>query len=174
MNVTYFQNQFEDMIVDYQPAPLTYSYLNVESATFQGVELQTRFYILHNLTTTLSYNYTDINQKDEDVAFSKISPHTAYAKINFSLLKNRLKFSLRNQFYSSRDILVVSGHTGDFTKEKKDAYNLLDLTLSFNISKLLTLRVGATNLTDYVDEDYGPYIGRSYFLGINTSFQKGD
>ncbi|MBL7093076.1 TonB-dependent receptor [candidate division KSB1 bacterium] len=174
MNVTYFQNKFEDMIVDYQAAPLTYSYLNVESATFQGIELQTRFYILNNLTTTVSYNYTDINQKNEDVAFSKISPHTAYAKVNYSLLKNKLKVSLRNQFLSKRDILVVHGYTGDFTKAKKDAYNLLDLTLSYNISKLLTLRVGATNLTDYVDEDYGPYIGRSYFLGINTTFQKGN
>lgn len=81
---------------------------------------------------------------------------------------------MRNQFLSKRDILVVHGYTGDFTKAKKDAYNLLDLTLSYNISKLLTLRVGATNLTDYVDEDYGPYIGRSYFLGINTTFQKGN
>jgi outer membrane receptor for ferrienterochelin and colicins len=174
MNVTYFQNKFEDMIVDYQAAPLTYSYLNVESATFQGVELQTRFYILNNLTTTFSYNYTDISQKDEDVAFSKISPHTAYAKVNYSLLKNKLKVSLRNQFFSNRDILVVSGRTGNFSKEQKDSYNLLDLTLSYNISKLFSVKIGANNLTDYMDEDYGPYIGRSYFLGINTTFQKGN
>ena len=85
----------------------------------------------------------------------------------------KLKLSLRNQFLSKRDILVVSGRSGNFTKVKKDAYNLLDLTLSYNLNKLLTLRAGATNLSDYVDEDYGPYIGRSYFLGIHTSFQRG-
>jgi len=79
---------------------------------------------------------------------------------------------VRDQFFSRRDILVVSGHSGGFTKVKKDSYNEVDLTVSYKLSKLFTLRVGATNLTDYTDQDYGPYIGRRIFLGINTTFQK--
>lgn len=175
-NATYFHNQFEDMIVDYlaDPRNLTFSYLNVASATFQGVELQARLYLLNNLTSTLSYNYTDINQKDDaDVAFSRISPHTASLRLTYGLFNNKLKISLRDQFYSSRDILVVSGMGGgDYINVKKDAYNEIDLTFSFKLNKLLSLRLGATNLTDYTDEDYGPYVGRRIFLGINTTFQK--
>jgi outer membrane receptor for ferrienterochelin and colicins len=172
VNATLFHNKFEDMIVDYEPQPLTYSYLNVESATFRGVELQTRLYLLNNLTTTLSYNFTDIDQKEEDVAFSKISPHTASLRVTYGLFQNRLKLSLRDQFFSERDILVVSGMSGAYTKVKKDAYNEVDLTLSYNLNKLLTLRLGTTNLTDYTDKDYGPYIGRRIFFGISTTFQK--
>jgi len=175
LNVTYFHNQFEDMIVDYlaDPRNLTFSYLNVASATFQGVELQTRLYLMNNLTATLGYNFTDINQKDDqDVAFSRISPHTASLRVVYGLFRNRLKISLRNQFYSKRDILVVTGRGGgDYVTEKKDAYNEIDLTFSYKFNKLLTLRIGSTNLTDYTDKDYGPYVGRRIFLGIKTTFQ---
>jgi outer membrane receptor protein involved in Fe transport len=126
------------------------------------------------LTGTLSYNYTDINQEDdEDVAFSRISPHTASLRITYGLLKNKFKISLRDQFYSSRDILVVSGMGGgDYIEVKKDPYNEIDLTFSYKLNKLLSLRLGATNLTDYTDEDYGPYVGRRIFFGISTTFQK--
>ncbi len=172
VNTTFFQNQFTDMIVDYQPQKFTYSYLNVESATFRGVELQTRFYLMNNLTTTLSYNFTDISQKDEDIAFSKISPHTAALRLTYRLFKNRLKFSLRDQFFSERDILIVSGQTGNFTKDKKTAFNLVDLTATLKFSKMLSLRLGGTNLTDFKDDEYGPYIGRRIFMGLSTTFEK--
>lgn len=170
LNATFFHNKFEDMIVDYQPKPLTFSYLNVESATFRGLELQTRFYLLNNLTTTLSYNFTDIVQEEEDTAISRISPHTAALRVTYGLLQNKLKISLRDQFYSKRDIMVVSGMSGDFTRVKKDPYNEIDLTLYYKLSDMLGFRLGATNLTDYTDEDYGPYIGRRIFFGIDTAF----
>lgn len=170
VNATLFRNNFQDMIVDYQPAPFTYSYLNVEEATFQGVELQTRFYLRDNLATTLSYNFTDISHKNENVAFSKISPHTAVVRVNYGLFKNKIKIALREKYYSGRDILVVSGHSGDLTKQKKDAYHLADLTISYKLNSMLCLRLGSTNLLDYTDKDYGPWIGRRIFMEISTDF----
>ncbi|UCE17581.1 MAG: TonB-dependent receptor [Gemmatimonadota bacterium] len=172
VNATAFHNKFKDMIVDYESGPMTYSYLNVESATFKGTELQARLYLLPNFTTTLSYNFTDIAQKEEDVAFSKISPHTASLRIVYGLLKNRLKFSLRNQWFSERDILAVSGHSGNLSRVKKDAHNEIDMTLSYTANEYLRLRLGATNLTDHTDKDYGPYVGRRFFFGFQTTFQK--
>lgn len=171
-NATVFQNEFKDMIVDYEPQMFTYSYLNVESATFRGIELQSQFYLRNNLTSTLSYNFTDIAQKDEDVAFSKISPHTASLRVVYGLFKNKVKFSLREQLFSARDILVVSGHSGSFSKQKKDAYHVLDLTLSYKLNNALSIRFGATNLNDYTDEEYGPYVGRRFFAGISSTFQR--
>ncbi len=173
VNATVFQNEFDDIIVDeFYPAQFAYSYLNVEKATLRGVELQTRFYFLKNFTSTLSYNFTDVSQKDEDVAISRISPHTASLRISYGFFKNKLKISVRDQFFSERDIMVVTSHGGDYTKESKAAYNVLDMTVSYKLNNLLTLRVGATNATDYKDELYGPYIGREVFLGIQTTFQK--
>ncbi len=172
INATYFQNDFKDLIVDYQAAPLTFSYLNVNEATFRGIELQTRIYLADNLTTTFSYNYTDVQSNQENIAFSRMSPHTGFIRIIYGLFNNKLKFSLRDQFFSDRDILVVSGHSGDYTKVKKDAYNLVDLTISYQLNNLIGLRFGVNNLTDYTDENYGPYVGRRIFFGFNTTFQR--
>jgi outer membrane receptor for ferrienterochelin and colicin len=181
INSTYFHNKFEDLIVDYQKQPFPrpiFSYLNVRTATFQGVELQTRFYILNNLNLTLSYNYTDIDMKneqemaqgdDEEIAFSKISPHTASSRLIYRMFNERFKISLRNQYFSQRDILVVEGHS-NYIKQKKDAYNVVDLTFMYDFNKMLTFRLGGTNLTDYKDDNYGPFIGRRIFFGVKANF----
>jgi len=167
INATYFENKFEDMIVDFQPAPLTFSYLNVENATFRGVEFQSRVYLLDNLTTTIGYNYTNIAQADEDAAFSRISPHTASIRVNHGLFKNKVKISLREQYFSEREILVVSHH-GDFSKVNKNAYHVVDLTVSYKLSERLAVRLGSVNITDYTDKDYGPWVGRRVFFGLYT------
>jgi hypothetical protein len=39
------------------------------------------------------------------------------------------------------------------------------------MNDFLTLRLGATNLADYTDMDYGPYVGRRIFFGFHTTFQ---
>ncbi|MBN1482855.1 TonB-dependent receptor [candidate division KSB1 bacterium] len=167
-NLTLFQNMFEDMIVDYQKDRFTYSYLNTKSATFRGVELQSRLSFTRNFKSTLSYNYTQINQKDQEVAISKISPHTAFVRLTYGLLDNKLHMSLRGQYFSQRDILVVTGHGGGYEKVKKDGYTTLDLTFSYQLGTMLTLRFGSTNLTDYIDENYGPYMGRRIFFGCDA------
>lgn len=171
VNATFFRNQFKDMIVDYQADRFTFSYLNVQQADFTGFEFQGRIRFFRNFNATISYNYTDIDQKDEDVAFSKISPHTALIRINYSLFKNKFKVSLRDQLFSKRNILVYSVQTGEYATQPKSAYHLLNLTFSYAFNELFTIRLGVKNLTDYVD-DYGPWIGRRIFLGIDTSFQR--
>lgn len=172
LNTSYFHNRFEDMIVDYQLAPLTFSYLNVERAVFRGVELQSRAYITDNLTATASYSYNDID-KDDDVAISTISPHKGLLAINYRVFSGRLGVSFREEFVGSRDILVVTGHSGDITQVNKDGYTLMDLTISYDPRSFLTLRAGARNMTDYTDEDYGPYRGRNFFFSVEADLETG-
>jgi outer membrane receptor for ferrienterochelin and colicins len=166
-NIAVFQNKFEDMIVEYPQDHSTYSYLNARHATFQGVEFQSRFSILNNLKATLSYNYTDIVQDEDDAAISKISPHTGMVRLTYGLLHNKLEFSLRNQLFSKRQILVVSP-SGDFVKENKNGYDMVDLTISYRLNSQFVFRLGGLNLTNYTDENYGPYLGRQMFIGIGA------
>ena len=165
INVNYFQNKFKDMIVDYQAAPLTFSYLNVERAAFHGVEWQSRWYVLDNLTATIGYNYTKISHADDAAAFSKISPHNATIRIGYGLFRNRVKLSLKEQYLSAREIVVVT-HEGLYQKSKKKGYHILDLTCSYKLNEAFFVRLCTTNLTDYRDLAYGPYIGRRFFVGI--------
>ena len=165
INLTLFQNKFEDMIVDYQKDRLTFSYLNARNATFQGLEVQSKFSVLHNLNATVSYNFTDIVQEKEDAAISKIAPHSGVIRLTYGLFANRLQFSLRSQMFSRRQILVVS-RSGDFEKVKKNGYALVDLTASYRVTPKLSVRLGGLNLTDYTDDHYGPFLGRQSFVGL--------
>jgi hypothetical protein len=38
------------------------------------------------------------------------------------------------------------------------------------MSVLYRLRFGVRNLGDYTDENFGPYIGRRFFLGFEADF----
>ena len=172
VNVTYFNNRFKDLIVDYDVAPKLLSYRNIEEATFQGVELQNRYYILDNLTTTLAYNYTSIDQSDKEFTVSRISPHTASLRVVYKLFRNRLSITARDQFYGRRDVKVYDPAIGRYLDQlqKKDAYNLLDLSVSYKLNRILAVRCGVTNLTDYRDEIYGPWVGRRVFVTLDTDF----
>jgi outer membrane receptor protein involved in Fe transport len=55
----------------------------------------------------------------------------------------------------------------------KDGYTLMDLTISYDPNSLLTLRAGARNMTDYTDEDYGPYRGRNFFFSVEADIETG-
>jgi outer membrane receptor for ferrienterochelin and colicins len=168
VSTSYFQSEFKEMIVDYQTEPFTYSYLNVEKATFRTLELQTGLYLSKSLTATVSYNFTDVDQDEDDVAISKISPHTASLRVDYRLWKS-LRLSLREQYFGERDILVVSGHGGELSTETKAGYNLADVTLSYKATDTLAFRFGTTNITDHTDKDYGPWVGRRVFLSISDT-----
>ncbi|HDQ45709.1 MAG TPA: TonB-dependent receptor [bacterium] len=169
ITATVSRNSLKDMIVDYQSAPRTYSYLNVENAVFHGMEWQGRVFLLQNLTATLAYNFTDID-RNTDVAISRISPHTAALRLQYGLWRNRMKISVREKYFSRREVLVVSDRGGELFKTQKPAYHLLNLAVSFAVNPGVTLRVGAVNLLDHRDEDYGPWTGRKVFAGLEVSF----
>lgn len=172
INATLYQNKFRDMILDYSVRPNELSYRNIESATFTGVEVQSRFYVLRNLTTTLSYNYAHARQSEQVDQVSNISPHTVALRVNCGLLKNRLNFSLRDQFFGNKRVREYDRRLGEYLTEFKikKPYHLMDASAVVKLHPLLSLRVGATNLSDYVDELYGPWIGRRFFLSLEAVY----
>ena len=172
MNATVYQNKFKDMILDYSVEPRVLSYRNFEHATFTGVEWQSRFYLLNNLTTTLTYSYTNVDQSKENVEVTRISPHSATLRFQYSLLKNRLKLSFRDQFFSDREVKVFDPTSGRYLEsfQTKQAFNLMDASLLVKINHLFSLRLGGTNLSDYTDNYYGPWIGRRLFSTLEVTY----
>jgi len=172
LNATVYQNKFDDMIIDYSVEPRVLSYRNIEHATFTGLEWQSRFYLLNNLTTTITYNYTNVDQSDENVEVTRISPHTATFRIQYGLFNNRVKLSFRDQFSSDREVRVFDPTSGRYLQsfETKKAFNLTDASLLLKINHLITLRFGGTNLTDYKDTYYGPWIGRRLFSTLEVNY----
>lgn len=170
-SISYFHNRFTDLIMDYVvPGTGVSSYLNIDDARFTGIEFQNRIFVLNNLTTTLGYNYTHIEQSDEDFSISRISPHTASLRIVYKLFRNRVSFSFREQFSGKRDIKSFDPQAHKYNIEKKNPYSLMDVSCTFKVNNYLSLQGGVTNALDYRDQDYGPWVGRRYFVTLNTDF----
>jgi len=170
-SVSYFHNRFTDLIMDYiVPGTGVSSYLNIDDAKFTGIEFQNRIFVLNNLTTTLGYNYTHIEQSDEDFSISRISPHTASLRIVYKLFRNRVSLSFREQYSGKRDIKAFDPQAHKYNIEQKNAYSLMDASCLIKVNNYLSLQGGVTNALDYRDKDYGPWVGRRYFITLNTDF----
>ncbi len=172
VNVNLFHNRFKDLILDYTIKPAVLSYRNIDLASFRGIEWQCKIYWLSNLTSTLAYNYTDVNQSEMIEDSFNLSPHTATLNLNYSIWKKRIRFWVRDQFFSERKVREFDRRTGEFSRriKPKAAYNLLDGTVTIELNKMLSLRAGATNITDYTDVLYGPWIGRRLFTSLNINY----
>jgi outer membrane receptor for ferrienterochelin and colicin len=171
LNATVSQNRFKDMILDYTVKPGTQSYRNVAKATYTGFEWQSRVFLTNSLTATLGYNYTHIGDVEQKEAVNTIYPHSASLRVTWALLKNRLKVSLRDQFYSRRDIVTFDPALGKYQTTSKSAYDQLDATIRYHVSSFVDVRTGVTNVRDYTDKEYGPWIGRRYFAGVDVNYK---
>lgn len=170
------RNQFKNMIVDYvmipgsRTSPSTLSYRNIAESVFTGFEWQGRFQASSRLSMTLNYNFTHLDVKEESGALNTAYPHTVSIHLTYGMLKNRLKLIFRNQFYSDRDIRPFdNSEVQDYQVVHLPAMHLSDLLLSYQPSNRLHIRAGVDNLLDYTNRDYGPWIGRRYFLGTEVN-----
>ena len=164
-----FRNEFENLINQYYLAPRLYTYRNVEHAVYTGAEFQTRFYILHNLSTTLSYNYTDVDQELGSYTVTNIAPHTASIRLVYRLMNDRLSFMLRDQLWGDHKVQVYDEQRGQFLDElqTRSRYHLVDVSTQFRVTRLYSIRAGINNVNDLTDALYGPFIGRQAFVSFH-------
>jgi outer membrane receptor for ferrienterochelin and colicins len=171
-NVSFFENRFRDLIADYwrQPGSVL-SYRNVNRASFRTLEAQGKLYLLSNFWLTVSYNYTRV-WEDEEYPTLGISPHMATLRLNWRMLHDRLNLSARSQLFSSTDVTqYVTDASGALVPRtlRRNAYGLLDATLTLRLHRLVDLRLGVSNLTDYTDATFGPYLGRRAYVDLDFS-----
>ncbi len=172
LNANIFHNIFKDMVLDYSTAPAVLSYKNIDHAIFTGVELQSKIYMRKNCSLVLAYNYTRIGQSEVKDEVSNISPHTGLFKLNYSLFKNRVKLTFKDQIFGEKRVREFDrrmGSYGDTFKNKK-AYHLMDISIVYRFNKYISLQAGVTNLNDYTDHEYGPWIGQRFFSALELNY----
>lgn len=177
VNLTVSRNHFQDMIVDYtqvvgsRTTPSVLSYMNVASATFTGLELQTRLQFHPRLSATLGYNYTHLDGEGQSNVLNTVYPHTASLRLLYTARNNRLRITLRDQFYSGREIKPFDNlEAQDYATVHLRAIDLLDLSASYQLFPGLGVRGGVTNLRDLTNKEYGPWIGRRFSAGLEMNF----
>lgn len=168
LGLTYYQTRYEDYIQFTDPdgfmGPAPASYVNVDAADVQGIELSAIYFINDSWTINVDYTWLDVDNKGEDPAlrFDLCKPeHLVQFRLNYlPTLSSRISFW--GQYQSERE---------DFS-ETMDSFVLLNLSASLEVSDSVELFGRIENL---LDEDYELAAGfntpgLSVFGGVRASF----
>ena len=177
-----------------------YSYLNLNRVYTQGVQADVKYELGRNFSAAAGYQYLEAKDKQivEDLKEGKIfarDPETLFSykvkSADYGGLFNRskhsgnVKLNYRNERYKFGASLryVYRGRYGfadqngnsilDVENEYVDGYGLLNLSLSKELTKMVSVQATANNLLGYTNAKYIPSIaGRIFLVTININFIK--
>jgi vitamin B12 transporter len=164
MGVTYFYNDFEDLIV------WDNGYNNVDTATAEGIESFIAATLSDNLSLELNYTYTDTEDNDGRRLLRrplhKIGLNTRYRFLE------RATVNLDVLYVGERDDSYWDAMTFTTRDVVLDDYILVNLAASFDVCDYLTIFGRIENLFDedyYEAYGYGT-AGASAYGGVKINF----
>ena len=170
--LTYFYNHLDDLIEFVMIGSDTaywrgiYVYQNIDRATTQGIEWESRIRLSRNVDFSFSYDYLKSLNLTTGEALVNRPAHT----VKFSLGGFYDKWGIGGTFwgtYQSRKLWVPRSNTGGNDGAPVQAPSRATLNLSaFKRMGGLETYVRVENLLDEVNMDYGYWPGISLFAGI--------
>ncbi|RBO79676.1 TonB-dependent receptor domain-containing protein [Marinomonas aquiplantarum] len=179
-SITVFDNQFEDKITgancttDICPDEATTTgsrvdrvWINIDSAETQGIELSAKYLISNDVTSSLSYTYTDSiqhtdNENTDGQPLTSVPLHMATASLDWSV-NEKLKLWTSYTYYGE----------ANEEDEPTPSYDLVDLGANYIINDNFKISLGMNNALnkEFTDEEYG-FVdhGREYWVALDASF----
>lgn len=145
--------------------------VNVDEAETQGFELSIRKNLLDSLIGSLSYTYSDSEQKSGEAAgepLTNLPRHRVTGNLNWDV-NARLSLWLRGEYSSSR--YRGTGRADADAQEQLgdyDAFSLFSLGGSYQLTPSLRLSAMIENLLDEDFIDYRPYLTGGSVAYANT------
>lgn len=148
------------------------TYVNIDEAVTQGIELSIDYRIRSNLSLTGNYTYTDSEQKTgayKGSPLNQLPKHLIQASFNYEPIDNLSTWLRVN--YRGEESQPTTGPSS--SSLIAPSYTLLDLGANYQLNDSLKFSAGIYNAFDkeITQEEYG-YIedGRRYWLGMTYSF----
>ena len=172
-NITGFYTEYKNKIVSYSIDDYTNSYTNSGKARTDGVEFASTFPLWSDvLSLSLNYTYTQSKQKDGDNKGAPLSytpKHMANARLNWQATEDMnawLSARYRGKaprFTENYDNLsAVQKKVYDDKGANLKAWTVLDMGLSYKLTKELTLNTAVNNVLDKDFSDVTLYqVGRN-------------
>lgn len=164
VGVTYFQNEFDDLIVNASPAPL-----NIGKARTFGVESFAAWMPLTNLTLRGSYTWLDARDTANDQRLIRRPEHSGNVSAAYRFLE-RFTANASANFVGPRPDSNFS--TFPAQRVTNAGYVRIDLGVSCDVCKYFTVFGRVENLIDdKYEEVFGfPALGRVFWAGGVAKF----
>ena len=168
-----YHNSFSNLIKDYALESGTLSYRNIERAYFTGLELITKWTITNYLSSSFTINYV----KNEDEGGKQIPntmPLSLGGRISYSPGNQRILYAINLKGigeYFPEEFDPVSGDYISSSVSVK-TYLMGDIQVIYKIDPKYQLVFGSKNIGNHINQSYGPYIGRTAYLEIQTQIER--
>jgi len=169
INLGYFRNDVEDMVVSedtgtmYDGLPLR-EYRNVEEAWTQGLELLCRTYLTEEFAASLSYTYTDSENKEIGKELTYTPKHVFSISPAYELEKYGLGTSATISYIGKQ-------YTNSDNTAQIDEHTVVDAKIYKNLSDKAKLSFEADNIFDSDKGDEGNFrTGRTFTVKLDVSF----
>lgn len=175
-NITGFYTEYKNKIVSYSIDDNTNSYTNSGKARTDGVEFASTFPLWSDvLTLSLNYTYTQSKQKDGDNKGAPLSytpKHMANARLNWQAtedmnawLSARYRGKAPRFTENYNNLSAVQKAVYDDKGADLKAWTVLDMGMSYKLTKDLTLNTAVNNV---LDKDFSEV--KLYQVGRNSTY----
>jgi vitamin B12 transporter len=162
ITLTYFEQKYSDLIQWVEVAPWTWQAQNISRARVKGVESG----LSYRITDSFRLNAGYANFDAEDRSTGKALLRRPREKVTVGMDYTGPRLAL-HAGYS-----YLGGRVDGFPERKLAAYNLVDLSASYGLTRAITLYARAENLFDEDYEEGAGYgtPGASFYGGVKLSF----
>ncbi|MCH8837875.1 MAG: TonB-dependent receptor [Candidatus Marinimicrobia bacterium] len=187
VTLTFYQNRFNQMIEDYLvdigtrigdyevTSPGTFSYRNIEQARLRGVELQGRWHVSTDWLMSWGYNYVDNRDLSTGELLPNTQPHSATFRLSHKHGGGIFSYAFKAKVVAPYHPTSYDPDLARFVRREKALAPrpMIDYDAKLRLAGYLTLGLGMHNMLDYKNYEYGPFLGRTYYLELETELRKG-
>lgn len=170
ISFVFYQNRFNDMIADYAIEPGLFSYRNINQVRHTVFEIQTRWNISSSWLASLGYNYINNRNLTTGEMVPNTQPHSGNLRLSYKSINGKLSTSVKSKVVGNYYPEKYDPVLGEYIRSdrKRPAFIIIYFTGSMRLSSQFTLSLGVQNLGDYKDFQYGPFIGRIFYVELNA------
>lgn len=173
-SLVFYHTRFDNLIEDFVLGPGLLSYRNIRKANYNGLEFKSQLQLQNKWTTKLGANWIDNRDSNNNIIANTI-PFSLNGSINYKPLNHFFKGSINVKWVASYwpKIYDPDKRIFIYADKKIKAYSIATVRGSFKISNSYQVSIGINNAGNYVDDIFGPFIGRTAYLEISTKLNNG-
>ncbi|MFQ6675281.1 MAG: TonB-dependent receptor domain-containing protein [Fidelibacterota bacterium] len=171
-----YRNRFRDMINDHLLEPGLFSYRNIDRVQYTAVELLNRWAISSRWVASWGYNYLDNRDLSTGELVANTQPHSANIRLSYTSTRGRVSASVNAKIVGPYTPEEYVPEQGKYVRsdEQREPFSVINVTGKVRVSHLFSVFFGVRNMTDYTDDRFGPFVGRSFYLELMTELTGGN
>ena len=168
-----YHNTFSNLIKDYAIEPGLLSYRNIEKAYFTGLEITSKWAINSKLSSSFTFNYVK-NEDENKEQIPNTIPLSIGGRLSYSPGNQKFLYALNFKGTGKYNPQEFDPASGDYQSSdiSVKSYLIIDAQIIYNITPSYRFIFGTKNVGNHTNQAYGPYIGRTAYVELNTNYER--